>query len=336
MTAAISVDRAQSLARLVLTKAGVDDKAAGVVAKALVAAELDGIPSHGLSRLPFYADQVISGKVNGSARPLMERVATGVVRVDACDGFAFPAIDAGIDAVEDVISAAGVMALAIARSHHAGVFGHHVSNLAQRGLVGLAFGNTPAAIAPWGGSRALFGTNPVAFGAPRRGASPLIIDLSLSVVARGKIMMAAQNDEPIPDTWAFDTEGLPTSDARTALSGTMAAIGGAKGAAFALMVEILAAGLTGGNFGFEASSFFDAAGPPPRVGQLFLIFDPERFGGEAYFAGVERLIAAIVAEPGARLPGSRREAVRRQVKKDGIVVSSALLSELENRAATHE
>jgi len=332
MNATLSVDKARSLARLVLTKAGTHDEAAGAVAKALVAAELDGIPSHGLSRLPFYADQVKSGKVKGSARPVVERVAAGVLRVDACDGFAFPAIDAGIAAVGDVVDTTGAVALAIARSHHAGVFGHHVEQLAKRELIALAFGNTPAAIAPWGGRRALFGTNPIAFAAPRRAAPPLVLDLSLSVAARGKIMMAAQNGEPIPEAWALDAEGRPTTDAKSALAGTMVAIGGAKGAALALMVEILAAALTGGNFGFEASSFFDAAGPPPRVGQMFLVLDPARFGGDAYFARIEHLIAAILAEPGTRLPGSRRQALRQQIEQDGIVVSSALLSELENRA----
>ena len=332
MDTTISAERARSLARVVLTKAGVDDGPASAVAKALVAAELDGIPSHGLSRLPFYADQVRSGKVNGSARPLVERAAEGVVRVDARDGFAFPAIDAGIAAVDEVIHTTGAVALAIARSHHAGVFGHHVAELARHGLIALAFGNTPAAIAPWGGRRALFGTNPIAFAAPRRGASPLVVDLSLSVAARGKIMMAAQNGETIPEGWALDAEGRPTIDAKSALGGTMVAIGGAKGAALALMVEILAAALTGGNFGFEAGSFFEADGPPARVGQMFFILDPVRFAGETYFARIEQLIAGILADPGSRLPGGRREAARDRLEREGIVISSGLLSELEKRA----
>ena len=130
----------------------------------------------------------------------------------------------------------------------------------------MILGNSPKAIAPWGGREGLFGTNPIAFAAPRRAAEPLLIDLSLSKVARGKVMVAAKNGTPIPEGWALDKEGRPTTDAKAALEGTMIPIGDAKGAALVLMVEVLAAALTGANYGFEASSFFTADGPPPGGG----------------------------------------------------------------------
>src|SRR5262249_9118776 len=146
-----------------------------------------------------------------------------------------------------------------------------------KSLIGLLFANTPGGIAAWGGKRAVFGTNPIAFACPSASGPPLVIDLSMSLVARGKVMVAAAKDEPIPEGWALDWEGNPTTDARPALGGTMLPIGGAKGAALALMVEILAAALTCSQFGFEASSFFEAEGAPPHVGQLFLVIDPSVF-----------------------------------------------------------
>ncbi|MDE2229868.1 MAG: Ldh family oxidoreductase [Alphaproteobacteria bacterium] len=331
MTARLTVNEAHDLAVRALKRAGTSGAAAAAVAEALVAAELDGIASHGLSRLPFYADQVESGKVNGKAEPAVDRPAPAIVRVDAGDGFAFPAIDAGFAHIDDAVRSAGVIALAISRSHHAGAFGYHVERLAHRGLIALGFGNTPAAIAPWGGKRALFGTNPIAFAAPRRTGAPLVLDLSLSVAARGKIMLAAQKGEPIPDGWALDGAGNPTTDAKAALAGTMVAIGGAKGAGLALMVEILAAALTASNFGFEASSFFDAKGPPPRVGQFFFVLDPARFGAETYRSRIDVLIAAMSEEAGVRLPGARRQALRVRLEAEGIPISDALLSDLRRR-----
>ena len=197
----------------------------------------------------------------------------------------------------------GIVAVAVRNSHHAGALGWIVERLAVAGMVALAFTNSPAAIAPWGGTTALFGTNPIAFAAPRAGQAPLVIDASLSKVARGRIMVAAQRGEPIPEGWALDPEGRPTTDAKAALAGAMLPLGEAKGAALVLMVEVLAAVLTGGRFGFEASSFFTAEGPPPRIGQLLLLLDPTSTGGPEVADRLDTLLAAILGQPGTRLPG---------------------------------
>jgi (2R)-3-sulfolactate dehydrogenase (NADP+) len=320
----------RNLAAAVLESAGAAPPVAASVAAALVAADLDGIGSHGLSRLPSYADQVRSGKVDGKAVPEISRPASALVRVDARSGFAFPAIDAGLEAADDVVGATGIVAVAIGNSHHCGVAGHHVERLAAKELVGILFANTPAAIAPWGGQRPLYGTNPIAFACPRKGAPPLVVDLSVSVVARGKVVAAARNGESIPVDWALDAEGRPTTDAKAALQGSMAPLGGAKGAALALMVEILAGAATGSHFGFEASSFLDAEGPPPHVGQLFLVIDPSFTPG--FGDRVEALCTAILSEQGARLPGDRRLAARARLARDGIAVPDALMRDLLSRA----
>lgn len=329
----LSLADAEALATRALIAGNTSPDNARDVARALIAAEADGQAGHGLSRVAAYADQAKAGKVNGHASPVLTERGYAALLVDACDGFAFPAIAQGLPRVGGMARNAGVAGMAVTNSHHFGMAGFHVEGPASRGLIALAFGNSPAAIAPWGGKRGLFGTNPIAFGCPReRGKPPLVIDLSLSKVARGKIMVAAQRNEPIPEGWALDAEGKPTTDAKAALKGTMIPMGDAKGAALVLMVEILAAALTGANFGYEASSFFDDKGGPPRVGQFFLVIDPGKFAGEGFGGRVEVLAQAILAESGARIPGERRLKLRAKAQAEGIEIPDALHGDLVKRA----
>lgn len=306
---------------------------ARIVAEALVAAEADGLASHGVSRVPFYADQAKSGKVNGRATPEVGVPSVAAVRVDAQNGFAFPAMRAGLNKAMDLTRKTGVTAVVVARSHHAGALSHPVERAAEAGLVALAFSNTPSAIAPWGGHRGSFGTNPIAFACPRKSASPLVVDLSLSKVARGKIMLASKEGAPLPEGWALDRNGNPTTDAASALEGTMLPIGDAKGAALALMVEILTAGLSRSNFAFQASSFFEAEGRPPGIGQSFLLIDPAAFGG-GFREHVETLLSDVRSQKGVRLPGERRLALRERARREGVDIPRALAEDLERRADT--
>lgn len=296
------------------------------VAEALVLAEADGLKGHGLSRLDSYAAQAASGKVDGQATPVVDREAPAAIAIDAANGFAYPAIDLAFGELARRAPQAGLAAAGIRRSHHCGAAGHHVERLANEGLVALMFANTPEAIAPWGGSKAVFGTNPIAFAVPLAGAEPLVVDLSLSKVARGNIMKAKQEGTPIPEGWALGPDGAPTTDPEAALKGTMVAMGDAKGAALALVVEILAAGLTGANFATEAANFFDADGAPPGTGQLILAFSPPAFGGDGFAARMATLASLIEAQDGARLPGCRRFANREKAKADGIVLPAAMIA----------
>ncbi|MCC6470289.1 MAG: Ldh family oxidoreductase [Alphaproteobacteria bacterium] len=299
------------------------------VATALVQAEIDGQKGHGLSRVPAYAAQARSGKVAGRAKPRVMRPRPGAVVVDAADGFAFPALDVAIAELAAIAPAQGIGVAAIHHSHHFGVAGRPVERLAEQGLIAIAMGNSPKAIAPWGGTQAIFGTNPIAFAAPRRKDPPLVIDLSLSKVARGRVMVAAQKGEAIPEGWALDRDGRPTTDAKAALDGAMLPMGDAKGAALVLMVEILAAALTASHLGFEAASFFTADGPPPRVGQMLLAIDPDALSGGAFAERLETLLAAMLAQPGVRLPGMRRLANRAKAASGPIEVDGKLLAEIE-------
>ncbi len=330
----LSIGQAESLAREVLTGHATSHANAACVARALVAAEMDGQKGHGLSRLPSYAAQAASGKVDGHAVQVMESTAAAAVRIDARNGFAFPALALAVETLTNRVAETGIAAAAINRSHHFGQAGYHVEPLAADGLIGLIFGNSPKAIAPWGGSEGVFGTNPIAFAAPRRSEPPLVIDLSLSKVARGKVMVAAKQDEPIPEGWALDRDGRPTTDAEAAMQGTMLPMGDAKGAALVMMVEILAAALSGARFGFEASSFFTAEGEPPGVGQFLVAIDPVAFSGDVFAERLETLIGAILDQQGTRLPGARRLALRAAAARDGLVIPSPLYDELKALSAT--
>lgn len=320
---------AEALVARLLESSNVSAGNAASVARALVAAEVDGQRGHGFSRVAAYAAQARSGKVDGAASPVAERTGTGRVEIDACNGFAFPAIDLAVEELATLTPDAGIAMAAIRRSHHCGQLGAHVEALAERGFAALMVANTPKAMAPWGGSAALFGTNPIAFAAPRHGKPPLVIDLSLSHVARGKVMAAAKAGEAIPEGWALDVHGNPTTDPEAALKGTMVPAGGAKGAALAMVVEILAALLTGANRSDEASSFFDPEGPPPGVGQLILSFDVSKVPGEGFGSRLESLLEAVLAQDGTRLPGEKRLAGRSREQEEGVVVPGHLLEEME-------
>ena len=320
----MKIEDAEALLTRAFAASNVSEANAAATARALVAAEADGQGGHGFSRVSSYAAQAKSGKVDGHATPVTAKTAPAWLEVDAANGFAFPAIDAALEALIPLARETGLAGAAIRSSHHCGALANHVERLAEAGLVSLMLANTPKAMAPWGGDAALFGTNPIGFAAPRAGA-PLVIDLSLSKVARGKVMAAAKKGEPIPEGWALDADGNPTTDPQAALKGAMIPAGDAKGAALALMVEILAATLTGANHSSEATSFFDAEGAPPGVGQLILAFRP----GAGFAARLEQLIGEIEAQDGARLPGARRLAARNKARSEGLTVPDHLRAEID-------
>ncbi len=317
----LSLEQLHQLVVNALKRHNTSEENAAAVARALVAAEADGLAGHGLSRLPSYCAQAASGKVDGHAVPVATRVADAAIRIDARHGFAFGALVLAVEELCRLTPKTGIAVAAVTHSHHCGAAGYHVEALARAGLVGLLFANTPRAIAPWGGKTGVFGTNPIAFAAPRKEKDPLVIDLSLSKVARGKIMVAKQRQESIPEGWALDSEGRPTTDPEAALSGTMLPMGNAKGAALVLMVEILAAALTGAHFGFEASSFFTAKEEPPNVGQLLLALAPYPLSNDQFYSRLEDLLETIRIQSNTRLPGDRRLKLRQRAYKDGVFLT---------------
>jgi (2R)-3-sulfolactate dehydrogenase (NADP+) len=311
---------AEIKAAATLEASGVAPSAARSVARALVLAQSDGMGGHGLMRLSTYAAQVRTGKVAGHALPSAELSFPGSLRVDARGGFAYPALDLAVERLAALAPAQGIAMAGVFHSGHCGAMGLFVERLARVGLIAIMFANSPAAMAPWGGKRALFGTNPIACAFPYR-EDPVLIDLSLSKVARGHVVAAKQKGIALPPDWALDQEGNPTTDPAAALAGTMIPVGGAKGAALAMMVEALAAGATGANFAINASSFLDTRGPAPATGQLLIALAPTAAGGSVDH--IMALFDEIAAEPGARLPGARRFATRRQAEREGISVQES-------------
>jgi (2R)-3-sulfolactate dehydrogenase (NADP+) len=326
----VTVDELRALVQRALQAAGASQAMAASTARALVLAESQGIGSHGLSRVAQYATHLKNGRADGGAQPRVAAQRGATVLVDAGCGLAFPACELALREAIERARTHGVAFAGVTNSHHGGVIVDHLRAVAAAGMVGLGFANSPAAMPAAGGRHAIFGTNPVAAVFPRRGHDPLMIDLSLSEVARGKVMVAAKKGEPIPPGWALDAAGNPTTDAKAALEGSMLPIGAVsspKGAMLALMVELLVTAVIGAQFGFEASSFFVDEGNRPRIGQAFIVIDPGALAGSAaYLDRVEVLVAEMLKDEGVRLPGARREALRRKAEAEGLEVADALIA----------
>jgi (2R)-3-sulfolactate dehydrogenase (NADP+) len=220
----------------------------------------------------------------------------------------------------------------VVNSHHCGVVVDHLRPAAQAGLVGLGLANSPAAMPAAGGLHAILGTNPIAAVFPRRHGDPLLIDLSLSEVTRGKLMLAAKEGRSIPLGWALDAQGQPTTDPKAGMAGSMLPVGAAsssKGAMPALVVELLVTAVIGAQYGFEASSFFVDEGNQPRIGQAFVLIDPDALAGSSsYLSRIEVLLEEMLLDPDVRLPGARRLMLEHQAQDQGIEVPEALLDQI--------
>ncbi len=330
----LSIAECEQLARRALEASGAAAGPSGSTARALVAAEADGQTGHGLGRIPSYAAQVMAGKVDGHAQPSLRRLRTGALRIDAAGGFAYPALDLAVHALPAMARECGIAVAAIFRSHHIGAAGYTAERLAREGCVAFVCSNTPRAMAFAGGVRPMMGTNPIAFAAPMCDRAPLVIDMALSQVARSRIVAAQKAGESIPVGWALDSAGNPTTDPAAALAGSLAPAGGVKGAALALIVEILCGAVADGHFGWEASSFLDDKGPSPGVGQLLLVIDAEPLSAGNFTARMDQLICALSSEEGVRIPGDRRLTSRARAESTGIEISGPLhatLTELAER-----
>jgi len=319
----------ETLAFDALRAAGAPANAAGSVARSVVHAEAHGIASHGLAYVPIYCEHLRCGKVRREARPVVERTRPGLIRVDADCGFAHPAIDLGFVSLVPAAREQGIAACAVRNSYNCGVLAFHTNRLAREGLLALGFTHAPASIAPTGGNRPLVGTNPIAMAVPDgNGGIAFSIDQSASVIAKSEIMKHKREGKPIPDHWAFDAEGNPTTDPGTALDGSMAPSGGYKGVGIALIVETLAAAAAGAVLSREASPFAGPAGGPPRTGQFFIAIDTRASSGGVFNQRIATLVEAIGEQPGARLPGARRGDAFERTSRGGVEVADELIERI--------
>jgi (2R)-3-sulfolactate dehydrogenase (NADP+) len=330
--------QAQELFRLgciALERAGAHPAMAQAAARHLVQAESQGLPTHGMSRVPFYCTMLRNGRADGTAHPAMVSDRAAACLIDNRDGLPYVSVEWAVGEVTQRARRNGIAFAGIRNSSHVGVLGIHLLAVAEAGLVGFAFTNSPAAIPPWGGKKALFGTNPVAAAFPRRNADPIVIDLALTTVVRGRIMMAMRKGERIPEGWALDRHGKPTTDPKEAIEhGSLFPIGGAKGAMLGLMFELICASLTGAAIGPEADSFFAEQGNKPRIGQAFIAIDPAALAGSEKFAErVETVVSTMLSDPEVRLPGARRFASER-ASQAGIEIPDDLLAQIEKLCST--
>ncbi len=337
-TVTMTLDEVRILARDCLAANRCDDDNARAVAATVTAAERDGAASHGLFRIPGYVASLRSGKVNGAAKPVIERLAPSVVRVDGDRGFAPLTLDEGRGPLIDCARSQGVAALALINIHHFAALWIEVEALAQRGLVAFAFTAYKPALAPAGSTQPLFGTNPMAFGWPRGDKPPMVFDQASAAMARGEIMIAARDGHTLPAGVGVDNEGNPTTDPNAVLEGgAILPFGGYKGSAIAMMVELLAAGLIGQDFSFEAALNDNNDGGPPRGGELMIAIEPAHFGDpEGWLTHTEAFFERYNSMEGTRLPADRRYANRVRNTKDGVNVRTDLrdkLVELTNSPA---
>jgi (2R)-3-sulfolactate dehydrogenase (NADP+) len=329
MTVKLTLSEVESLSFRALRASNTKEQNARSVALSVMASEADGLHSHGLARLPTYCEHARCGKIDGNATPTWRQVGPCGILVDACDGFAHPAIDLGLEELLPRAKKGGLAALAVKSSYNCGVVGYHMERIAEAGLVALGFVNAPASIAPFGGRKAVFGTNPIACAVPRPNHPPLVIDQSSSVVAKSEVIVYSQRGQRIPKGWALDREGRPTDDPKVALdAGTMVPVGGYKGANLALLVEIMAAGMTGASLGIHASSFADNRGGSPRTGQFFIAFNADSFAGPGFLDRMETLIDAAFSQKGAKLPGGRRLEARQRTAQEGVTIHKSLHEKL--------
>ena len=265
-TRKLSLAEIEEISFRALVAAGTSEANARPLAAATAATEADGVASHGLAYIPIYCEHVQCGKVAGQAQPKLTHPRPGLLRINAANGFAHPAIDMGFTELVPLARSQGIAALAIHNSYNCGVLGYHTHRLAAQGLLGMGFTNAPASIAPSGGSKPVVGTNPFSIAAPGpQGVPEILIDQSASTIAKSEVMRHAREGRPIPVGWALDAQGNPTTDPEVALKGSMAPSGGYKGAGVALMVELVAAAMTGANLGIQASPFSGTAGGPPAT-----------------------------------------------------------------------
>ena len=230
----LTLDDCHALAMEILTKHNVSEEQARAVADTVTSAERDNCKSHGLFRIPGYVASSVSGKVDGHAEPSIEDIAPAVVRVDAKMGYAPLALQRGIPVLAEKAKANGIAAMAVANCHHFAALWPEVEAIAEHGLVGFAFTSSFSYVAPAGGTKPLYGTNPMAFAWPREGRPPLAFDQASSASARGEIQLHQRDGHDIPEGWAIDADGNPTTDPTAALAGAL------------LMLLFLTAALLGG------------------------------------------------------------------------------------------
>jgi delta1-piperideine-2-carboxylate reductase len=327
----LPLDEVMRISIDVLKAGGLSDDHAHAIAGVIYAGQRDECHSHGMYRLLGCVRSVREGKVNPDAAPEVVDHAPAVVRVDARFGFSPLAFERGKPLLVEKARRTGLAAMAINNCYHFSALWPEVEAISTDGLVALAMTPSHSWVAPAGGTKPVFGTNPIAFAWPRPDRPPFVFDFATSAIARGEIELHRRAGKPIPAGWAIDSEGNPTSDPTAALAGAMLTFGGHKGSALSAMIELMAGPLIGDMTSAESMAFDEGVGAAPCHGELILAFDPEVFLGAhaaQHVARAEKMFDAIVGQ-GARLPSQRRYEARERSKMTGIRIPNALYNDLQ-------
>lgn len=319
----LTLDEVDALARAAFLKAGCDDANAAALTRTVWRAERDGAKSHGLFRVPALVAALVSGKANAKAAPKITARAGVVLQVDGDQGYAPTSHDVGLPQLIAVARENGIGGLAIRDVFHFAALWPEVETICDAGLVGYAMTASPPYMAMPGGKRRVFGTNPIAWGWPRKDGVAMIYDMATAHSARGEVMMAARDGHDVEIGAGIDRDGNPTTDPNAILDGAQLPFGGYKGAALALMVDLMAGPMIGEktSLGIEAAD--DGVGPA-LGGQTIFAFNPEMFGGADALDAGEALFADLKSDPGVRLPGDRRAAVRPRTPTTGVEIPASL------------
>lgn len=318
----------------IFSRLGLPESDAAVVADSLIRANLEGTDSHGISRIGIYVRRIKEGRI--SARPEVRIDRSGsVLKVSGGNGLGQVVSHRAIEAAIPVAREAGIAGVAVRNSNHFGAAAYYCRMVCQEGMALIAMTNSPPGIAPWGGKKPYFGTNPIAFGFPTRSEPHVIVDMSSSVVARGRIILAASQGERIPEGWAIDEDGIETTDAASALEGAVLPLGGAKGYALALAVEIMSGVLSGASFGPEVNNLYRDGDSLADVGHSFMVLDISRWmDANAYYDRIERLLEEIKTSPRAEdvdeilFPGERRYRTFLESMEKGVTLSQPVARDL--------
>lgn len=331
----LSLEDARELALKALSKLGFSDEHANSISEVLIAGERDECQAHGLYRLPYIANTVRSGKADPIAEPAVVDKAPGIVQVDARHGFSPLAFERGLPMLVAKARQQGIAALAINNCFHFSALWPEVEAIAAHGLVGLAMTPSHNWVAPAGGRRGVFGTNPFAFAWPRPGEQPFVFDFATSAITRGDLEILRRDGKELPPGVAVDAQGNPTTDPQAAVEGAMLTFGGHKGSALAAMIELLAGPLIGDLTSAGSAAFDAGAGVAPLHGKLILALDPALFPGHGSAESTARAEALFnaITDQGARLPSQRRYAARARSLANGMRISPTFYEALITLAA---
>jgi len=328
-------DELTGYAKAMFLSVGMSDADAALIAADLVKANLRGVDSHGISRIPMYLERLRKGLVNPQPQVKVTRVAGAVAHIDGDNGMGFIASDVAMNTACDLAAEMGIGMAGVHRSTHFGMGACYALRAIERGYISMIFTNSSPAIAVWGGRTTFLGASPIAAGIPGGVHPPFVMDMAMTVIARGKIRLAQMKGEPIGEGLALDIDGNPTTDAAKAFEGVCLPFGGVKGSVLATLMDLMSGVFTGANFGGDVKSLYFDHSEPQNVGHLFFAIKPDLFMSLTDFgARMDEFYTRIKDLPRATgvaeimLPGEPEQRREEQRRRDGIPVTANVVRDL--------